>query len=81
METQKQIFGLVERDLTRGVYIGKIIGFPHIEFEATTFGDVVSKLQAPPRHNRCRLLRTQEHGGGDEGFNWHVSDNHSRIGQ
>jgi mannitol/fructose-specific phosphotransferase system IIA component len=46
METQKQIFGLVERDLTRGVYIGKIIGFPHIEFEATTFGDVVSKLQA-----------------------------------
>ena len=45
METQKQIFGLVERDLTREVYIGKIIGFPHIEFEATTFGDVVSKLQ------------------------------------
>ena len=46
METQKQIFGLVERDLTSGVYIGKIIGFPHIEFEATTFGDVVSSLKA-----------------------------------
>lgn len=45
METQKPIFGLVERDLTRGVYIGKIIGFPHIEFEATSVGDVVSKLQ------------------------------------
>ena len=46
MKVQKQIFGLVERDLTKGVYIGKIIGFPHIEFEATTFGDVVSALQA-----------------------------------
>jgi hypothetical protein len=37
-------------------------------------------LRTPPRHNRCRLLRTQEHGGGDEGINWHVSDNHSRTG-
>ena len=46
METQKQIFGLVEHDLTRGVYIGKILGFPHIEFEAITFGDVVNALQA-----------------------------------
>ena len=45
METQKQVFGLVERDLTRGVYVGKIIGFPHIEVEATSVGDVVSKLQ------------------------------------
>jgi hypothetical protein len=46
METQKQIFGLVERDSTRDVFIGKIIGFPYIEFEATTVGDVVNKIQA-----------------------------------
>jgi hypothetical protein len=46
METQKQVFGLVERDPTRDVFIGKIIGFPHIEFEAATVGDVVSKIQA-----------------------------------
>jgi hypothetical protein len=35
----------------------------------------------PPRHNSCRLLRTQEHGGGDEGNLWHVTDKHSRTGQ
>jgi hypothetical protein len=35
----------------------------------------------PPRHNSCRLLRNQEHGGGDEGHQWHVTDNHSRTGQ
>ena len=46
MESQKQIFGLIECDLTRDVFIGKIIGFPHIEFEAPTVGDVVCKLQA-----------------------------------
>ncbi len=46
MAEQKQIFGLIERDLTRDVFVGKIIGFPHIEFEATKFEDVVSKLQA-----------------------------------
>ncbi len=46
METQKQIFGLVERDLASGIYIGKIIGFPHIEFEATSVADLVGKLQA-----------------------------------
>ena len=46
METQQQVFGLVEHDLTRGIYIGKIIGFLHIEFEATTFSDVIGALQA-----------------------------------
>jgi hypothetical protein len=46
MENQKKLFGLVERDLTRDVYIGKIIGFPHIEFEAAEVGEVISKLQA-----------------------------------
>ena len=35
----------------------------------------------PPRHNSCRLLRNQEHGDGDEGHQWHVTDNHSRTGQ
>jgi cob(I)alamin adenosyltransferase len=45
MEIQRQLFGLVERDLTRDVYIGKIIGFPHIEFEAAEVGEVMSKLQ------------------------------------
>jgi cob(I)alamin adenosyltransferase len=45
MEIQRQLFGLVERDLTRDVYIGKIIGFPHIEFEAVEVGEVISKLQ------------------------------------
>jgi cob(I)alamin adenosyltransferase len=45
MEINKQLFGLVERDLTRDVYIGKIIGFPHIEFEAAEVGEVMSKLQ------------------------------------
>ena len=40
-----------------------------------------SGSKTPPRHNRCRLLRTQEHGGGDEGINWHVLDNHSRTVQ
>jgi hypothetical protein len=38
-------------------------------------------LENPPRHNSCRLLRNQEHGGGDEGHQWHVTDNHSRTGQ
>ena len=33
METQKQIFGIVEHDSTRDIFIGRIIGFPHIEFE------------------------------------------------
>jgi hypothetical protein len=33
----------------------------------------------PPRHNSCRLHRNQEHGGGDEGHQWHVTDNHSRT--
>lgn len=46
MTSEKQIFALVERDLTRGVYLGKIIGFPHIEFEALTLEEIVTKLQA-----------------------------------
>ena len=25
------------------------------------------KLDNTPRHNSCRFLRNQEHGGGDEG--------------
>lgn len=29
----KQAFGLVEFDRARGVFVGKIIGFEHIEFE------------------------------------------------
>jgi hypothetical protein len=35
----------------------------------------------PPRHNTCRLLRNQEPGGGEEGNQWHVMDNHSRTGR
>jgi len=35
----------------------------------------------PPRHNSCRLLRTKNPGGGDEGNQWHATDNHSRTGQ
>ena len=35
--------------------------------------------RCPPRHNSCRLLRNQEHGDGDEGHLWHVTDNHSRT--
>ena len=46
MTDQKHIFGLVEHDLTRDVFVGKIIGFPHIEFEAANVGEVVNKLQA-----------------------------------
>jgi hypothetical protein len=46
MEIQKQIFGLIERDLARDIYIGKIIGFEHIEFEAAEVGEVIRKLQA-----------------------------------
>ena len=46
MANEKQIFGLVERDISRGVYLGKIIGFPHIEFEALTLEEIVTKLQA-----------------------------------
>jgi hypothetical protein len=49
-----------------------------INFEMS---ELPPKGASPPRHNRCRLLRTQEHGGGDEGINWHVSDNHSRTEQ
>lgn len=45
MATKRQIFGLVERDLSRDIYLGKIIGSPHIEFEALTIGDLVSKMQ------------------------------------
>ena len=46
MANEKQIFGLVERDISRGVYLGKIIGFPHIEFEALTIEDAINKLKA-----------------------------------
>ncbi|OYT93533.1 MAG: hypothetical protein CFE43_02030 [Burkholderiales bacterium PBB3] len=46
MATQNQIFGLVEQNLITGNYVGKIIGFPHIEIAAPTIADVVSKLQA-----------------------------------
>jgi hypothetical protein len=38
-------------------------------------------LPFPPRHNSCRLLRTKNPGGGDEGNQWHVTDNHSRTGR
>ena len=46
MTTKNQIYGLVERNLSRANYIGKIIGFPHIEFEGSTLEDVIAKLQA-----------------------------------
>jgi hypothetical protein len=38
-------------------------------------------VDIPPRHNSCRLVRTKNPGGGDEGNQWHVTDNHSRTGQ
>lgn len=39
-------------------------------------------LEPPPLcQTSCRLLRTKNPGGGDEGNQWHVTDNHSRIGQ
>ena len=40
---------------------------------------IVYGVMRPPRHNSCRLLRNQEHGDGDEGHLWHVTDNHSRT--
>jgi transposase len=33
----------------------------------------------PPRHNTCRLFRTKNPGGGDEGNQWLVMDRHSRT--
>ena len=41
----RQVFGLVEFDRARGIFIGKIIGFPHIEFEEQALGDVERKLR------------------------------------
>jgi|GEM_PF-6670985 len=38
-------------------------------------------LGAPPRHNSCRLNRTKNLGGGDEGLQWHDTDKHSRTGR
>ncbi|MDN3923214.1 hypothetical protein QWJ38_23250 [Pelomonas sp. PFR6] len=41
----KQVFGLIEFDPTRNVFVGRIVGFPHIEFEAKAFGDVERRLR------------------------------------
>jgi hypothetical protein len=38
-------------------------------------------LTLPPRHNSCRLLRTNNPEGGDEGHQWHDTDNHSKTRQ
>jgi predicted nucleic acid-binding protein len=66
------------------MFLAPLTILPFDDAAAWVYGDLRAELErrgTPPRHNRCRLLRTQEHGDGDEGINWHVSDNHSRIGQ
>ena len=60
-----------------------------VQFYQAIYGKAPSNSQlkllqdqhSPPRHNGCRLLRTKNPGGGDEGHQWHVTDNHSRTGQ
>ncbi|WP_077033080.1 hypothetical protein [Pelomonas sp. KK5] len=41
----RQVFGLIEFDRARSVFVGKIIGFPHVEFEGQVLGDVERKLR------------------------------------
>ena len=43
--TSAQIFGLIERDDDSGALIGKIIGFPHIEFSGTETAVLAEKLR------------------------------------
>lgn len=39
------VYGLIEREPSSGRFIGKIIGFPHIEFEGDSLTDVETKLR------------------------------------
>ena len=43
-------------------------------------GDTIDVLvNRPPRQNSCRLNRTKNPGGGDEGRQWLDTDKHSKT--
>lgn len=39
------VFGLIERDLNANQFVGKIVGFPHVEFCGPTLASVEKRLQ------------------------------------
>lgn len=39
------VYGLIEREPSSGRFIGKIVGFPHIEFEGGSLTEVEAKLR------------------------------------
>jgi len=55
----------------------------HIDLMKWLQGEVQQHIphDIPPRHNSCRLNRTKNLGGGDEGLQWHDTDKHSRTGR
>ena len=53
-----------------------LCGLNPFEFRASAIS-----LPPPPRHNSCRLHRTKNLGGGDEGNQWRDTDKHSRTGR
>lgn len=41
----ENVFGLIERESGTGRFIGKIVGFPHVEFTAGSLAEVETKLR------------------------------------
>lgn len=56
---RKQVFGLIELDRSRGVFVGKIIGFPHIEFEGQALAEVERKLRDATIASDSLVLETE----------------------
>ena len=52
----EQVFGLIERADETGALVRRIIGFPHIEFSATTPAALVQKLRAYVEQLQASLL-------------------------
>ena len=44
VETEN-VFGLIERESSTGRFVGKIVGFPHIEFSGHSLAEVEAKLR------------------------------------
>ena len=39
------VFGLIEREWNTGRFVGKIVGFPHVEFSGSSLAEVEAKLR------------------------------------
>ena len=45
VESGGNVFGLIERQRNTGRFVGKIIGFPHVEFSGSSLAEVEAKLR------------------------------------